>query len=642
MSATCIWDINNLHQSVSIKTLMAIPVMIMGVLSLILVVGALSVYRDQAFASHRQTLSRLVALKVADNLEDHFQTTVEMGLSVQRDPHLRLALTEHRLEDIVERLDSQFHQYFTTADIIKLHKLFVTDRNFRLLAHASEGIAEADIEATALLCSQFMQHIRRRTGAERLKPYGDLCNSGNLVSFNTIVPIGTLRPLGYLIIASDPLPALQNTDSALGIPVRIQTLEGKPLRQSTHWPDDSRHTSEGIGRYTVTDQAGQAVVQVLAYGDLTTLQTQLGRTRTIASLLILFVVLPLVAFSMNILNRALRPLQQLRQAAGKLANGELSSVPASRFREIQATIQPFNDMAAQISRLIGRLEAEISVRKLAEKHMREHRSRLEQTVKERTAELEKTHSQALAASRAKSTFLANVTHELRTPLNAIIGYSEILAEDAAALGYERIVDDARKISTAGNQLLALISDILDLSKIESGKVELHIEEFDLAALIEEIATTFQPLVAKNTNTLALHLDDHLGTLCSDPTKLRQILVNLLANANKFTECGHITLSARRIDNARRVEFSVSDTGIGIEPQAQPRLFDSFTQADGTITRRYGGTGLGLAISQRLCQLLGGQIHVQSVPGEGSTFTFSINAHLEETGDSLRPETETAG
>jgi signal transduction histidine kinase/DNA-binding response OmpR family regulator len=248
-------------------------------------------------------------------------------------------------------------------------------------------------------------------------------------------------------------------------------------------------------------------------------------------------------------------------------------------------------------------------------------------LKMREVELAEAHDKALDASRAKSDFLANMSHELRTPLNATIGYSELMLEEAEDMGHDMYIPDLKKIQSAGKHLLSLINDVLDLSKIEAGKIELYFEDFEVRQLVDEIASTIAPLTEKNKNTMVVRCGESVGVMHSDMTRIRQILFNLLSNASKFTEAGEITLEASRsAANGRDdIVFRVVDAGIGMSPEQVEKVFDAFTQADSSTTRNYGGTGLGLAITKTFCEMLHGEITCTSEPGKGSTFTVRLPA-----------------
>jgi len=254
-----------------------------------------------------------------------------------------------------------------------------------------------------------------------------------------------------------------------------------------------------------------------------------------------------------------------------------------------------------------------------------HRLRVEHENERMNTELIVARDQALEASRAKTVFLANMSHELRTPMNAILGYSEMLMEDAGLMSAEEVTADLQKIRNAGKHLLALINDVLDLSKIESGKMTLHHESFLIGELVQDIVSTIEPIALKNHNKIAVHCPAEIGAMYSDAMKVRQSLMNLLSNACKFSQNSVIDLliSTQTHEREEYISFAVCDRGIGMTSDQIAKLFQAFVQADESTTRKYGGTGLGLMISRRLCQMLGGDIRVSSELGKGSTFTIEL-------------------
>jgi signal transduction histidine kinase len=256
---------------------------------------------------------------------------------------------------------------------------------------------------------------------------------------------------------------------------------------------------------------------------------------------------------------------------------------------------------------------------------------LEATIRKAVGEIAKLREierRRLAAERARSNlshFLANTSHELRTPLNAIIGLTDMMVGNAARFGTDKALEPLRRVLGAGRHLLALINDILDLSKIEAGRMELHLETFPLAPVIEDVAKTIEPMTMKNANRLVIDCPADLGTIHADQLRLRQSLLNLASNANKFTEKGTVTIAAYEDQENGQdwVTLSVADTGIGMTAEQMGKLFQEFSQGSSATASKYGGTGLGLAISRRFCQMMGGDITVASKPGRGSTFTVRM-------------------
>ena len=275
----------------------------------------------------------------------------------------------------------------------------------------------------------------------------------------------------------------------------------------------------------------------------------------------------------------------------------------------------------QVDEVLARVKTHLQTRQL--------QKNLEQQVKERTIQLTQALHKSEAANKAKSQFLANMSHELRTPLNAIIGYSEILEEEAFDLQPAEFVPDLQKIQSSARHLLGLIGDILDLSKIEADKMELYPESFEVYSLIETTVDTIYPSLVKNENTLKVNCPQNIGSIHTDTVKVRQSLFNLLSNANKFTKQSEIYLTVNRYLKSSRpwISFQVKDTGIGMTPKQIEQLFEAFTQADSSTTRKYGGTGLGLTITKKFCQMMGGDVRVVSELGKGSIFTIDLPAKI---------------
>ena len=335
-----------------------------------------------------------------------------------------------------------------------------------------------------------------------------------------------------------------------------------------------------------------------------------------------------VAFRLG--GRFTQPITELAQVSSTVQRTHNYSerVESSASGEIGELIESFNGMLETIQTKTSELEQARETAEGAKEQLEEANRTLEARVEDRTKLLAKAVKDAEEASKAKSSFLAKMSHELRTPLNAIIGYSEILHEDAVDNNDTGTANDLDKVLNAARHLLGLINDVLDISKIEAGKMELYLETFELGKAVNEVIATAAPLISKKGNTLALDCPADIGTMHADATKLRQMLLNLLSNASKFTEKGTITLKVTRLTDGETIELAVIDTGIGMTPEQLGRLFQAFSQADASTSSKYGGTGLGLAISKQFAQMMNGDIIVTSSAGVGSNFTIRLPAKVE--------------
>jgi len=358
---------------------------------------------------------------------------------------------------------------------------------------------------------------------------------------------------------------------------------------------------------------GERIGTIYLQYSLQEMNARLARYAGIAGAIVLGASLIAFLFSSRLQRVISEPILSLAHTARIVSEQKNYSVRAEKrtHDEIGFLIDRFNEMLAQ-----------------TEEHEKELQDVNEQLVQ--------SEQRARAGTQAKSQFLANMSHELRTPLNAIIGYSEMLQEEAQDAALESFIPDLKKINRAGRHLLELINEVLDLSKIEAGKMELYLETFDIRSLLEDVSATVQLLVQKNSNAIELRCPADLGAMRADITKVRQALFNLLSNASKFTEHGKITLEAARevsSSNGDWIVFRVSDTGIGMTPEQQAHVFEAFAQAEASTMRDFGGTGLGLTITKNFCRMMGGDVTLTSEPGKGSIFTIRLPIEVRE------PETE---
>jgi signal transduction histidine kinase len=492
-------------------------------------------------------------------------------------------------ERSLEIRDGLIHRAIEEADIVSA--IIIAPQGSQIIGAAPiylEGQLNGIVVAIIFINNNFIEEI------------GNVLNiDAALVRDNSIIATTIDRSSGYERILQEGF--LDETEASRNISYAGDNI---PRRMHAH-----ALTIDGI------EQGHVLVVRTLQ--DVIAVQE---RIQLVLMSFIAVIFLIMLFYSGGVIINFANPLKRLANAAAKVSAGQLDErVPVPNIfieDEVVDLSRNFNTMTQRLSSFYTELESKV----------RQRSDELQSTLNE----LALKRDEAIDANKTKSLFLANMSHELRTPLNAIIGYSEMLEEEAEDFDYGEIVPDLRKIQSAGTHLLSLINDILDISKIEAGKIELYLEQFELENLIDEVAMTIQPLVEKKGNKMAVQVENELGKIYADMTRLRQIMMNLLGNAAKFTEKGTVSINVRRYkdeDGADWVDIAVKDTGIGMNELQISRIFNEFTQADASTTRKYGGTGLGLPISRHFTLMMGGKIKVSSVEGQGSTFTVSIPAHV---------------
>jgi len=623
----------------SLRFSLVFSILAMGFLGVLLAIFVGEQYRQFAVDSQRSAFQEIIHLQINTVLDELEKNSKKLGQSVQTGSKFRKIFKARDIQNINQHLVSQFHQYFVTAGIIKLSRLTVYDINLQYITHAVSENQQSDILGKKI-CGSLSSRAASRQGSERLKIISELCQMNEEPYFSVLVPIGGLRITGYIEVLSYFSSSVSLIENKIGMPVKLTLPNDVEVYRSDIWPDENIEANAILTNYLVETDAGTAVLNVSVVHDVKLFKERLEETRNTVLILafVATVLLALVMFSILKIT-ALDPLLRLGDLLRKIREDDTAlgkTIEIKGNSEVRYLAIGFNAMTRKIKELYDErgqintnLKLQISDRIRAEEELKKHREKLEELVEKRTSDMVSARDEALQANRAKSKFLANMSHELRTPLNAIIGYSEILEEDASQVSNEGLVRDLRKIKNSGKHLLDLINGILDLSKIEAGKVEIYAEKFKIKNIIVDLIATIQPLTLEKNNNLEVNCSDNDAVLYTDHTKLRQALYNLLSNAKKFTKNGKIVLDVerKRLGGSDFFIFSIIDNGIGIADEKLPDLFQAFSQADISTTREYGGTGLGLVISRHFCNLMGGDINVESELGNASIFKIIIPADI---------------
>lgn len=610
----------------------------MGVLSVVLALYVDDTYRRTALDNQRLALEEIIRLRVGDLLAELEKHSRDLGQSVQNNADFRRDLKARNTENLHQYLEQHFHQYFVTAGILRLDSLVANDPQLNRVAVA---VASGNRPHVSVSCPSLYQQASARQGTDRYKVISKLCMTDDYPYMHALIPIGGFKILGYLEVVTDPTYSVAKIEKQLGMPLRINYLNQTVAYQSDTWPRNGIPEHSIVARYVPTSATGQSAFEIAAVEDVSQYEERLRNTR-LALMLTVVVATLIVALIMLYFTKktTVDPLHRLSRHLGKIQHdsqylGETISLQGNK--EVIELASGLNEMTVELKTLYDELQQanddlkeEIKERKRAEVQLKLSRDHLEELVEQRTMDLAIARDTAIKASQSKSQFLATMSHELRTPLNAIIGYTELMLEDARGNQHENVENDLTRVHSAARHLLVLINDILDLTKIEAGKIDLELARISVKELIDDMIFTIEPAIAKQNNEFVVDYSGGVSHIYADISKVRQTLLNLLSNAAKFTRDGRIELKVNQVTDSQneKIIFTVTDTGIGLTKKQMQKIFDPFTQADSSTTRKYGGTGLGLAISRNFCQLMGGDLTVTSTKGRGSTFTMVLPVNVK--------------
>lgn len=608
----------------SIRYSISLVVFLLGLSGLLLSVITGYIYQNLILENQKNSFISLSGREV-DLLQNRIIARASnLGLTTQSDPEFRSAMTRQDDVRISALLDEQFRRFYVTTTLLDLRSIQLVDIDFNILGYSDNESALYGKESMA--CPNLIASAKRRHGPERIKIISELCVFHGDPVISVLVPVGGLRLSGYLIIVVDPTQDFADIEVGVGMPVKLHKIDSSEVYQSVDWSEgsDGEHI---VWRYILKSTLGVPVYEFEFLYDISILRSQIKRTRLFLLSIAISVTLLFIILSLYILRKTtLLPLKVLKNHLHKVMSdkehlNELVVVDGNI--EMYELAKGFNDMSTELARLYGKLEEDISELELKEVELSKHRNYLEELVEQRTIDLVAAREEAERASAAKSEFLSQMSHELRTPLNAILGFGQILAMNKDNLLTEDDKDSVQEILVAGNHLLELVNDILDLSRIEAGHLDISLEIISLNELIFSCITMTQPLADKS----GIHLNDHISTdpahnIYVDCRRFKQVVLNLLSNAVKYNrENGEVILSCKVLSNGY-VRLLIEDTGLGIDDKHKEKIFEPFERL---AARKIiiGGTGIGLVITKRLIEAMGGKVGFESILGQGSCFWVDV-------------------
>jgi len=583
-------------------------VLAVGGLSLLILFVSNKQYENLAYEQEKRTIDRILHIKIEEKVKELNQLSRDMADFINQEEGFRQAVKQKNQSVLTEILNDQFAQYYVTTNQLSVVKIAVFDQAFQALAWSEKGI---NIDSTPI-CSSLINQTQQRPKSHRLRTIYGLCSHEGHAYFALIAPAGGLRFSGYILILIDPVTSMSHMSEELGAPIKIVQANGEISFQSSSWPDQQsldqyvvikhnhplnhRFNNHSLhGDEELQDVVGNALVLARVAINRADFENALNRVGNISFMIAMILGAVGLMVAVIVINFALKPMMRLKRSAASLLEGQYIAIGETRFKELSDISQNFDFIARQLAELIENL-------KLA-------------------------REEAESANQTKSKFLANMSHEIRTPLTAIIGYAETLLE--TDLSRDEKITAVTTIINSGQHLRELINDILDLSKIEANKLAVEQIEVNPFEVLADLQSLFAAQAHEKNLEFAICFETAMPmSLLTDPIRLKQILLNLCSNAIKFTHEGFIKIKVSFVEQTRQLKFDCIDSGIGMTSEQVDKVFDAFTQADNSTTRKYGGTGLGLTLSRQLAEKLGGSLTLESEAGRGSCFTLLLPLGIE--------------
>jgi len=620
-----------------LRSLITLTVVTLGLISLSLAIFTGEIYQKVTLNNQVNSISKIIEHDTKSSLAELNEKLKYLGLNLQKEEHFRNIYNKQDKEKLSKIINRHFYQYLVMADIIDLEKIYIYDMNHELIAESTEKPGN---NFDKIICSELINRAKKRTGTDRLIIISYLCNMNKRSFYSVLVPIGGLKPKGYLQIIANPIHNLKNIEQRLGSPIKVSSNRNTEIFKTENWPSKDQMENTLLAGYDLYSDNNEYLFTITTAHDISELNKKLNKTRSFLIFIALTITLLSVLLSFIILrksttlpvNNLLTQLRNIRKNKDNLGK-EIQIVGA---RELKEVAIEFNHMTKELQKLYKKtsqnnalLKNEVTERKIAEEALQVAHEILEQRIEERTADLKEVSEQAQKSNMAKSEFLSRMSHELRTPLNAILGYAELMLSDTEDKLSESHRYEVEITLKAGMHLLNLINEILDLSSIETGEIVISNNEVSLDKVIKEACEHIAPVANKSNIAVSCQFNPVKNIyIKTEHQRLKQILLNLLTNAVKYNKKeGTVTINIE-YPSETKLKISIIDNGIGIKSEELDKIFTPFNRLE-EYKNQVNGTGIGLTITKSLVELMGGEIGVNSKPKEGSTFWVTLPYYSKE-------------